>query len=269
MGEKCHYAMRFLLAIVCLLLPLLLPAEIKQTDVDGIEFAYRIPEKIGKDSRIMVLFGGRNWHGDKALKTFNFDALADRYSLILLSPSFKDNEYWQPEKWSGKILLKAIERLKTKFNLSNQKLLFYGYSAGGQCSNLFYNYIPKQVEAWGLHACGVYPQVAQKNGVPAFITCGMQDADRVRISKAFIYKYRESGGSLIWKPYNGGHELNKEALEFARQFFDDILSKHTCPIYIGEDETGIVVPAKNASEIDVEFRNPLYSETLKKLWEAQ
>ena len=261
--------MRFLLAIVCLLLPLLLPAEIKQMDVDGIEFAYRIPEKIGKDSRIMVLFGGRNWRGEKALKTFNFDALADKYSLILLSPSFKDNEYWQPEKWSGKVLLKAVKRLKAEFNLSNQKLLFYGYSAGGQCSNLFYNYMPKQIEAWGLHACGVYPQIAQKNGVPAFITCGMQDADRVRISKTFIYKYRESGGSLIWKPYNGGHELNKEALEFARQFFDDILSKHTCPIYIGEDESGIVVPAKNASEIDVEFRNPLYSEKLRKLWEAQ
>lgn len=261
--------MRFLLAIVCLLLPFSLPAEIKQMDVDGIEFAYRIPQKVGKNSRIMVLFGGRNWHGDKALKAFNFDALADKYSMILLSPSFKDNEYWQPEKWSGKVLLKAVKRLKTKFNLSNQKLLFYGYSAGGQCSNLFYNYIPKQVEAWGLHACGVYPQVAQKNGVPAFITCGMQDADRVRISKTFIYKYRESGGSLIWKPYNGGHELNKEALEFARQFFDDILSKCSRPIYIGEDETWIVVPAKKTSEIDVEFRNPLYSEALKKLWEAQ
>ena len=31
-----------------------------------------------------VLFGGRNWRGDKAIKTFNFDVLADKYSLILL-----------------------------------------------------------------------------------------------------------------------------------------------------------------------------------------
>lgn len=34
--------MRFLLAIVCLILPFSLPAKIKHMDVDGIEFAYRV-----------------------------------------------------------------------------------------------------------------------------------------------------------------------------------------------------------------------------------
>lgn len=71
-----------------------------------------------------VLFGGRNWSGDKAIKTFNFDVLADKYSLILLSPSFKDNEYWQPEKWSGKALKSAVKTLEKRFRLKPQKLLF-------------------------------------------------------------------------------------------------------------------------------------------------
>ena len=107
---------------------------------------------------------------------------------------------------------------------------------------------------------------------PACYTIGKSIRFTRKSSLRFILntqKYRESGGSLIWKPYNGGHELNKEALDFARQFFDDILSKRSRPIYIGEDETGIVVPAKKASEIDVEFRNSLYSEELRKLWETQ
>lgn len=187
---------------------------------------------------------------------------------MLLSPSFKDNEYWQPEKWSGKALKSAVKLLEKKFSLKPQKLLFYGYSAGGQCANLFYNYMPKEVEAWGLHACGVYPKMPVRNGVQSFITCGLQDSDRVRISKVFIYKYRENGGKLIWKEYTGGHELNQEALQFARQFFSDILEKRKV-LYVGEDETGAVISISKAKEIDIEFRNYITSENLKKLWEAR
>ena len=73
----------------------------------------------------MVLFGGRNWNGDKAIKTFNFEELADKYSLMLLSPSFKDNEYWQPEKWSGKVLKSTVKLLEKKFRLKPQKLYVY------------------------------------------------------------------------------------------------------------------------------------------------
>ena len=257
--------MRILLTIA-LLFPTLLFAKIETITISNIEFAYRLPQKVSSDTRVMVLFGGRNWKGEKAITSFNFNELADKYSLILISPSFKDNEYWQPEKWSGKVLRSAIKSIEKKFNLKPQKLLFYGYSAGGQCSNLFYNYIPKQVEAWGLHACGVYPQKAIKNGVSAFITCGLGDVDRVRISKTFIYKYRENNGRVIWKTYNNGHELNKEALQFARQFFADVLEKRK-PQFVGEDETDRILPITKASEVDVEFRNYLTSFELKKLWE--
>ena len=67
--------------------------------VDGVEFAYRLPA--GQPQAIMVLFGGRNWKGADTLKRFRFDDLADRHRLILLSPSFRDRNYWEPEKWSG------------------------------------------------------------------------------------------------------------------------------------------------------------------------
>ena len=112
----------------------------------------------------------------------------------------------------------------------------------------------------------MYPQKAIKNGVFAFITCGLGDVNRVRISKTFIYKYRENNGRVIWKTYNNGHELNKEALQFARQFFNDVLEKRK-PQFVGEDETDRILPITKASEVDVEFRNYLTSFELKKLWE--
>ncbi len=258
--------MKFFSAVLLILL-FAVRAHSEIFTLNGVEFALRLPLKLNSESRIMVLFGGRNWEGERTLKTFAFDSLAEKYNLILLSPSFKDKDYWEPEKWSGKALMSAVKRLEEKHKLKPRKLLFYGYSAGGQCSNLFYNFMPERVEAWGLHACGVYPNTPVKNGIPALITCGVNDSERIAISLSFIYKYRENGGRLVWKTYKAEHELNKEALEFARQFFADILEKKSAN-FVGEDDTGRILPTKKSSQIDLEFRNYLSSDELRKLWET-
>lgn len=267
MGAKRGHAMNFFRVIAILFLVCRVVSA-ETMEVGGIEFAYRVPTKHNSDSRIMVLFGGRNWKGERALQVFKFDDLADKYNLFLLSPSFKDNEYWQPEKWSGKVLKEAVKKLEKDFGLKRQKLFFYGYSAGGQCSNLFYNFMPTQVEAWGLHACGVYPYEPVKRGVPAFITCGVKDSERLSISRTFVYRYRENGGRLIFKTYSGGHELNKEALEFAKAFFVSQFEKRKAN-FVGDDDSMRLVPMGKVSQIDPENRNYLYSDELKKLWEAK
>lgn len=99
--------------------------------VDGTEFVYRVPQSYGTNAQIMVLFGGRNWPGDKTLKTFHFDELADRHGVFLLSPSFHDRDYWEPEAWSGETLKSAVRNIETKHSLTPSKLYLYGYSAGG------------------------------------------------------------------------------------------------------------------------------------------
>ncbi len=98
----------------------------------SVVFWLRLPQNYkieqAEQCRIMVLFGGRNWSGDKTIKTYNFNRLADKHRLILLSPSFKDNDYWYPEKWSGEALLEAIAKVRRKYGLSAKKrLLYYGY----------------------------------------------------------------------------------------------------------------------------------------------
>ena len=229
--------------------------------LDGVDFHYRIPQKFNEKSKIMVFFGGRNWQGEKTLKTYNFNALADKHSVFLLSPSFKDRDYWEPQVWSGKLLQKVIRQLEKRYKLQPQKVYFYGYSAGGQCTALFYQWMPKRVAACGIHACGVYPEKIKYSQAPFLITCGTEDKERFQISRHFIYRYREHGGLLLWKYFpNSGHELSKNALELAKLWFDDLLSGKKVIAY-GEDDTKQI-----KQRIDTEFRNPLYSEKMQELW---
>ena len=248
-----------LAALLLFTLPVLLSAEVLR--LDGVDFHYRVPRRHDANSRILILFGGRNWTGDKTLKRFGFDALADRHGLLLLSPSFRDRNYWEPETWSGELLKKAVRQLENRYRLKPQKLYFYGYSAGGQCAALFSQWMPEQVAAWGVHGCGVYPETIKSAQASVLITCGVDDEARLPISRGFVYRYREHGGLLLWKYFpNSGHELSSSALELAKTWFDDLLSDREVIEY-GEDDT-LRVPSK----VDIEFRNPLYSEKLKELW---
>ena len=260
---KAREMNRFLLPGVLFSFPLLLSAAVFQ--VDEIDFHFTPPPVNNGTARIMVLFGGRNWPGNKTLQTYRFDSLARKHNLILLSPSFRDRNYWDPEQWSGKTLKRAVAELVKQYHLKPHKLYFYGYSAGGQCSALFYAWMPGQVAAWGSHACGVYPPEIRVSSAPALLTCGMEDAERLAISRIFLYRYREHGGKLIWKIYPGGHELTGEVFALARTWFDDLLSNKVIRSY-GEDDTGRIVPASAEKSIEVEFRNPLYSTGLQELW---
>ena len=65
--------MRFLYLAFILLLPFSLSAKIEFIKIANVEFAYRLPKTINANTRIMVLFGGRNWQGQKALTAFNFN----------------------------------------------------------------------------------------------------------------------------------------------------------------------------------------------------
>lgn len=248
-----------ILPLFFFMLPFLASGEVFR--LDGVDFHCRVPEHCKSDSGIMVLFGGRNWPGDKTLKTYDFNELADRHGLFLLSPSFRDRDYWEPEKWSGPLLKKAIRYLETRYKLNSRKLYFYGYSAGGQCAALFFQWMPEKVAAVGIHACGVYPDRIVKTHIPVLITCGTEDRERFQISRRFVYGYRERGGLLLWKYYrNSGHGLSKSALELAKVWFDDHLSGREIIAY-GEDDT-----FRTGETFEVEFRNPLYSEKMRELW---
>ena len=114
---------------------------------------YRIPKNYHprqkQMSRVLVLFGGRNSSGkDMASGRLGWGKWADDNNAFLVSPGFKDDNYWEPEKWSGKALLNALEQIRKRYNICTDKLLFYGYSAGSQASNLFAEWRSGSCRAW-------------------------------------------------------------------------------------------------------------------------
>ena len=244
----------------------------------SLEIVYRLPVNYSRsnarDCKIMVLFGGRNWLGEKAIKAYDFVKMADKYKLFLIAPSFKNDEYWQPDKWSGKALMQAVNKIKDKYLLNKQsKLIYFGYSAGAQCTALFYSWKPEMVEAWSVYACGVWfkPSKKDKNVVPALVTCGEDDEGRFFLSRRFVQQARECGYPIIWRSYPTGHGLSRKALKLTEQFFSAILSGKTKVEYIGDDQEMQFYPAgsRNARNIDIEYRNNLFNLEFAKLWQKE
>jgi len=241
----------------------------------NVKMVLRIPAnfspKDAKNYRVMVLFGGRNWQGEKTIKAYNFVKLADEHKIFLLSPSFKNDSYWEPEKWSGEALLQAVKKVKVKYLLKKRgKLLYFGYSAGAQCAVLFYHWKPEIVKAWGAYACGVWfwPKKQVTNAVPAIITCGEDDMQRYLLSKRFVRTAREHGYSIIWRSYPVGHGLSPKALALTRSFFASVLSGQSKAKYVGDDQEINFYPehSKNARNIDIEYRNNFSNLNLAKQW---
>lgn len=199
-----------------------------------LEIVYRLPRmEADRPTRIMVLFGGRNWPGERTLRTYGFAELADRHNLVLLSPSFRDDEYWRPQEWSGAALLRALSRIEALHNLSLTARYYYGYSAGGQCANLFYFWRPEGVRAVGVHACGVWAQEladgTAEDGAPFLISCGQGDTVRFPLSYTAAQQLRDTGRRVVFRDYPGGHELNPEALRLAHEFFAGVLQADIQP----------------------------------------
>lgn len=238
-----------------------------------LEFVLRAPADTSTaPTGILVLFGGRNWPGDKSLRTYQFDDLADRFHLLLLSPSFLDDDYWQPEKWSGQALQQAIHETCQKFGLRNPPLYYYGYSAGGQCANLFYFWRPENVRAVAIHACGVWSEQIAKlppiamSPVPMLITCGQEDEGRFQISYTNAQRLRETGYPVLFREYDKSHDL--AGLDLARAFFSDILFGRSKPVKVAQDFATKTVPADDpqAMRIDAELCNPFYSDHAAEIW---
>ena len=229
---------------------------------------YYIPTNLDPlKTQLLVCFGGRNWLGAKTLKDYNFYDLADKKNLILVTFSFKNDDYWQPEKWSGNAMLKGIKIIKKKYKIKNaQKLLYFGYSAGGQCANLFYAWRPDLVEALALYGCGVWSKYKKtKTITPMLIMCGVKDYERLQLSYNYTYYARDLGAEIIFKEFTTGHEINKKILNLATTFFCSILENKK-NILVGDDQTKQLYLLKEKSRIELDYRNCFRSKKMAKTW---
>jgi hypothetical protein len=207
----------------------------------NLEFAWMPPAgKNTADIRTaLVLFGGRNWDGASAIRRIDMRSLADRFGLVIVSPGFRDDEYWEPGEWSGRALEAGLEKLRAICGAKESfSLIYYGYSAGGQCANLFYARSPGRVIAWGAHGCGVWADPSKMSArAPAFVSCGAEDGGRFELSLDFARRAGDAGISRLWLMTQGGHELSPEAVDLAAEFFSGILEGGK-DCFWGDDQTG-------------------------------
>ena len=122
-------------------------------------FQYRVPRGYNprKTCRVLVIFGGRNTNGiADASGRMGWGEWCDKHGIFIVAPGLKNDNYWEPQVWSGRALIRALALLKKKYNICTDRLLYYGYSAGSQASNLFPAWQPDLCHAWGSHACGEY-----------------------------------------------------------------------------------------------------------------
>lgn len=229
--------------------------------VDGVDVVFAVPKDVRPDSRILILLGGRGWPGARSVRELGFADWASSRGWCLVAPSFARGEYWIPSNGADGVLRKAVGVLCRERGVRPYPVFVFGYSAGGQLAALLSGDPPFPLAAWSVFGCGVFPQTFHAD-VPAFVSCGVDDTDRLRISREFVYRSREADGSTLWKMVRGGHELNEAVLALAREFFSAVAKSGECALW-GEDDT---LRIRSREHIDIEFRNPLYSRRLAEMW---
>lgn len=232
MFQKKFLSTVFAVIVVCFLTLSAAVADVQSVKVKArapnnklVEIFYRVPanydSKAKRLYRVLVLFGGRNGSGKNIVGNgFGFGAWADQNDIFLVSPTFKDDKYWEPEKWSGKALFDGLKEIKKKYNICDKKIMYYGFSAGSQCSNLFPAWRPESCVAWVSHGCGVFHSPGRKMvNCPGLVTCGDADIMRYILTRRFVDACRKLNLNILWKSYpNLPHEVPKESSDLARVF---------------------------------------------------
>ncbi len=283
---------RLLLAMI-FLFPLFLAAETimvktKSPQNRNAVFQYRVPKGYDKNRRemyrVLVIFGGRNTDGKAdASGRMGWGKWCDDNDIFLVVPGLKNDNYWDPKEWSGLALQRALLQLKENYNICTEKILYYGYSAGSQASNLFAAWRPRLCRAWVSHACGVFhePTIRMKD-IPGLVTCGDADQARYIISRNFVEASRKKGVNIIWKSFpNHPHDVPPDSLKLARAFLiyyhelnrDDLIGfgnrrNEQKSAYIGDDQEAVYYPVHSAKAKNVlpEDRVELPNKSVADAW---
>lgn len=231
------------------------------TDVfHGVDVVTFAPPGVRPDARVLVLLGGRGWTGARSVADSGFRDWAAARDWCLVAPSFASGAWWRGED-AAAVVREAVGALRRRHGLRPLPVFLFGHSAGGELAVRLQADPPFAVAAWGVHGCGVFPE-APRTGAPGFVTCGVEDGARLPVCRLFACRFREAGGLLIWKTLDGGHAFGPAAGGLARAFFAAVAEGRPCAVW-GEDDTLLVRPFE---AIDPEYRNPLWTEELRRLW---
>lgn len=208
-------------------------------------FRLYVPDSLKKIRSVIVLTPGLNGDGRRMADDPAWRALAERTQSALLATFMKGaagGSYYEAEKWSGKILLNALDRMAKESGhpeLAKVPLALWGHSAGGQFNFNFANWKPERVAAFVVNKGGYYGDTIRPGTrqIPALWILGTKDTE-LRV-KAITGKY-EAGRKLgaLWAlvPEAGVDHGTGRSKEIGMVFLEEALAARV-------DNKGMLHPA--------------------------
>lgn len=204
------------------------------------EMAFRlyVPDSTPKIKAVIALVPGFNGDGRGMADDPAWRALAERTQSALLACSMKGDaggQYYEAEKWSGKVFLEALKKLAAGSNhpeLANAPVALWGHSAGGQFNFNFANWKPERVAAFVVNKGAYYGDTIAPatRKIPALWILGEKDTEvRVKNITAKYEDGRKRGAlwALVPEP-NEGHGVGRSK-DIGIVFIEDVLTARIGP----------------------------------------
>jgi len=155
----------------------------KSDDHPAVAFDYWGSQGDASANQVLLLVPGYNGSGPKMF-TPQWKFFAGKCHLMLLAPTFttsleelKNRQgYYYPDQWSGAATEEALDELSRRENISTDKILIFGFSAGAHFAHRFALWKPDRVKAFVAYSAAWWDDPTDKLAhVPALIMCGEAD----------------------------------------------------------------------------------------------
>ena len=181
---------------------------------------------------VIVLVPGLDGDGRGMLNDRNWQTLAQKYRLALVSCFMQGKDYHNAANGTGDALLQAIGQFADKSSHSEMKkapLLLYGESAGGQFDYSFALLHPERVMVFVVNKGGFYTGAdpdSRMYAVPGLFFLGTTDKPERVTAITNIWTAGRARGALwaLAPQQNSGHEFSKTAAP-SRVFFESVLKR--------------------------------------------
>jgi dienelactone hydrolase len=200
---------------------------------------------------------------------------ASKYHLILLAPTFTTSPeelknrkgYYYPDQWSGDATEEALAELGRQENVSTDKILIFGFSAGAHFAHRFALWKPDQVKGFVAYSAGWWDDPTEKLAhVPALIMCGEADP-RYDATWQFMFQGQLLNLPWVWRSYQGtGHEMTPAVQKMAESFLRHYASNEPDLPYYGDAQTYHYVTSDKMETIPPQERIRLPSKAIAEQW---
>lgn len=206
-------------------------------------------ETVRNPKAVLVLCPGCNGNGEGLVGDPVWQAFAKKQNLGLVGLSFASEMedihngkgYYYARNGSGKRLLDGIGKL---YN-GDLPILIYGFSGGAHFTARFVEWKPERVIAWCAYSAGWWDEPKPSEITPpGIVACGEND-ERLGASLIYFKQGRTAGKPWLWIDIpNNGHEPDRRAESFVRDYFEVILGNR-----------GKAEPMKTGLWVDVDKRS--------------